>query len=1086
MNNKLLALAACIMAGVLSVLSAAVRAEDIDIFKPPTDTSSGVPNVLFMIDNSANWTSALDKKLGEACNKWPVDMEWPGTGANLPKADSDSKAGSQLCAMVYVIRKLGKDAAAGKNSGARIGVMLFNSATSTVGAYPRINFTVVNSVASADALIAKIQGITSTSGEDSTNGPVDIGRGMYEAHLWFAGKAPLHGRAMLAISKDAKRVDTSAFTADGSRYISPAADSCAKNYIVYIGNGSPNVTKSTNDNEQDLLKLTTSSAGNLTAIPVPTGISSSDRPLFDTRGDEFARALSDPDTLLGDYGGAQTFTVAVLGASSDFTANITTSPFSSWFAVMNSMGKAGTNTPSDTARYFYPASSPVGIATAIGEILDRILSENNVFASVSLPISVNTQGVFKNQVFIGMFRPDANNRPRWYGNLKQYQFYFDAPTNTLSLVDADKKAAIGTDGSVDIKARSFWTAASTFWQNSPRTSNGSDQTSDSPDGRITEAGATAQRQREQFATSQTGRKVYTCVGCADRPGGSLDLTNSARAFSTSNSSVTALLPNEVIDWTRGTNNVTGTGLPGLEEPRPTTTPATTVRPSIQGDVLHSRPAVVDYFGDGGTIAFYGSNDGTLRAIDANQDATKFPTAGQELWAFVPQEMYSKLARVRDNTPEIKYVTSIEPTATPRDYYVDGPLVVYQKTATKKVSGVDVLYNEKVILYVPMRRGGRALYAFDVTDPARPAYLWRFDTDGYSRLGQTWAEPRLTLLRGYSNPVIVMGAGYDAAAEDAKPVGATTMGDAVLVIDAFDGDLVKALTTTGMRSVPSAVTLVDTDNDRYVDRAYVGDTGSSVYRIDFETPTGTGKDHWTITRIAKFDELPYERKFLYEPDVVVTKDFVAVMIGTGNRERPLLGAFPLADKVDSGDRFFSFYDRVLAKDPSKLGSPLTVASLGSFSYDKTAKTWSGAGTDAGCSYALPWSPTGEKIVNAPITVGGRTLFSTNEPVPAPPEVTDPSAKKVCTPKFGIARTYAVPVFCEKPAFTQLLNGGLPPTPVTGLVDLGDGVIKRFLIGGAPPDASRGYDGSKSSIGTSRPPVAVESKRKRTYWYPNRER
>jgi hypothetical protein len=55
-----------------------------------------------------------------------------------------------------------------------------------------------------------------------------------------------------------------------------------------------------------------------------------------------------------------------------------------------------------------------------------------------------------------------------------------------------------------------------------------------------------------------------------------------------------------------------------------------------------------------------------------------------------------------------------------------------------------------------------------------------------------------------------------------------------------------------------------------------------------------------------------------------------------------------------------------------------------------------------------------------------------------------------------------------------------------VDLGDGVIKRFLIGGAPADPSKGYTGSQSSIGTSRPPVAVDSKRKRTYWYPNQER
>jgi hypothetical protein len=71
-----------------------------------------------------------------------------------------------------------------------------------------------------------------------------------------------------------------------------------------------------------------------------------------------------------------------------------------------------------------------------------------------------------------------------------------------------------------------------------------------------------------------------------------------------------------------------------------------------------------------------------------------------------------------------------------------------------------------------------------------------------------------------------------------------------------------------------------------------------------------------------------------------------------------------------------------------------------------------------------------------------------------------------------------------ASVDLLNGGLPSTPVTGLVDLGNGVIQRFLIGGAPPDTS--YAGSRSSIGASKPPIAVDNTRRRTYWYPNRSR
>ena len=52
---------------------------------------------------------------------------------------------------------------------------------------------------------------------------------------------------------------------------------------------------------------------------------------------------------------------------------------------------------------------------------------NSVFASASLPVSVNTQGTFLNQVYIGVFRPDADALPRWPGNLKQYKLGIVGP-----------------------------------------------------------------------------------------------------------------------------------------------------------------------------------------------------------------------------------------------------------------------------------------------------------------------------------------------------------------------------------------------------------------------------------------------------------------------------------------------------------------------------------------------------------------------------------------------------------------------------------------------------------------------------------
>jgi type IV pilus assembly protein PilY1 len=100
---------------------------------------------------------------------------------------------------------------------------------------------------------------------------------------------------------------------------------------------------------------------------------------------------------------------------------------------------------------------------------------------------------------------------------------------------------------------------------------------------------------------------------------------------------------DLINWVRGTDNAG-------DELGPTTTPTTTVRPSIHGDVLHSRPAVVNYGGSTGVVVFYGANDGMLHAVNGNQSGTG---AGQELWSFIPQEAFGKLSRLRSNFPKIR-------------------------------------------------------------------------------------------------------------------------------------------------------------------------------------------------------------------------------------------------------------------------------------------------------------------------------------------------------------------------------------------------------------------------------------------------
>ena len=66
------------------------------------------------------------------------------------------------------------------------------------------------------------------------------------------------------------------------------------------------------------------------------------------------------------------------------------------------------------------------------------------------------------------------------------------------------------------------------------------------------------------------------------------------------------------------------------------------------------------------------------------------------------------------------------------------------------------------LYASLRRGGRTIYAFDVstidTDPASPTLKWRNGcpnmaddtgcTTGFEEIGQTWSAPKVMKATGY--------------------------------------------------------------------------------------------------------------------------------------------------------------------------------------------------------------------------------------------------------------------------------------------------------------------------------------------------
>ncbi|HET9833773.1 MAG TPA: hypothetical protein VFP91_18755, partial [Vicinamibacterales bacterium] len=740
-------------------------AEDIDLYT--AGSSGGDANVLIVLDNESNWSATMDSN---------------------PPADADSVAGcggnpgSYYCAQKYaLIKLLQKTDSTGAyvvGSSVGIGLMMYGSGDNK-GGYIRFGIRKMNDTNRA-ALIALLKNMPVDDKGSSTQ---DFGYMMWEGFKYFGGgtKTPWSSTTwgpipLNGVGTGTDKRDYSGNTTIGSAYWAGAdanyaytssstnnsganppvqykapthTSECGKNFIIYVGHSN----SQSNTNNTDAQALFIGVGGSTTQA----------NPGAPTSGDEGARYLFNTDVDPNTAGTQNVITYTIGTYQPPATGQI-----ASMITTMKSMAKQGGGT-------YYDATSITKLADDFAAILAEIQGINSVFVSASLPISVNTQGTYLNQVFVGMFRPDANASPKWLGNVKQYQLKYDAATDDVRLADADGLDAIdaGT-GFVSVLARSYWTTSSTFWINwvPGKTSTASD----SKDGPEVFKGAGAQRQRTNNLTTQTSRKVYTCAidattgapNCASgllsaapfnsttldpSKAGTLAAFNYPAAWSSPSSAATDI-PN-LIAWVRGTDNLGNEGGPGG---------TTTVRPTIHGDVVHSRPVALNYGGSPPqVVVYYGSNDGLLRAVDGRQTVSG---AGDEKWAFVPPDLLSKLNRLRDESPKLALPSAAGASPSNKDYFLDGPIGAYQEGST-------------AIIYVAARRGGKFIYAIDVSDPDNPKFKFKLSTatSGMSNLGQTWSVPKVTKLRDGTTSgkvVLIFGGGYDIA-EDSGTHGTTGRG-----------------------------------------------------------------------------------------------------------------------------------------------------------------------------------------------------------------------------------------------------------------------------------------------------------------------
>lgn len=946
-------------------------ADDIDIFNNPPQ--SGLkPNVLLMIDNGANWASRY-------------------TVAGVPsKQAAVSQAIYTVASNAAMVDKV------------RLGMMLFTQGNSPEGG--KVVAAVDDFTASRQGLfkclvynrvvvdgVASCEPANGLATESSNNSP--IAKSFNEAYLYFKGNSPLSGKTDgVAQTVGVKTgngnslrlgADPAAFVGGSSPYLQPSsANACANNFIILIGTVNGTLAAGEDSGAQSLL------AGHLRRQPTQVVLNPDGN--GHNWGDEFAGFLSTAD-VVPDVEGQQSVLTYVIDVFDPAANN--NAPSQSARAYYKSVAAQG------KGRYF-TASNAEEIAAALTEILNEVQAVNSSFASASMPISMTaeTQGTNENQVYIGMFRPDRNGKPRWMGNLKRYQYAWDSNLRVPFLADASGRAAYDpVTGFINESTVSYWTSSSSYWDQIA----GYTSASDSPDGPIVEKGATGQQLRERSSE----RSVLTpCV-----------------AGSTSCSNGTALAALNLADadllgWLKGKDilNETGKDDPALP------------RPSIHGDVLHSRPAVLNYnrataTGSGEDIVvFYGSNDGLFKAVRGSD--------GAELWSMALPEQLSKLSTLYSNA------TTVDGVAVRHPYFVDGSPTDYRITST---AANGKKYISTAWLFLSMRRGGDYVYALDVSSPSSPRYKWKVQggQGDFAKLGQTWSTPKVAKVRAHmtsgdnpvSKPVVFFGAGYDAAAEDYVPNNggrpARTRGQGIYMVDADTGARIWYGTATGMDySIAGDLTLVNYSRNAegYADRIYFADTGGNIWRANIAS---NNKSNWSITKIAALGGscTPTRdedcRKFLYHPSVVIESDgTVSILIGSGDREHP--------HERTVQNRFFLVKDRGQSTALTKSDLQELTASTTTLDATLLANGWYFDLRD------------GEKVAGNALTMGGSTYFNTNTP-PTP-------SVNSCVSSLGVAREYsfsykkplAVIAYLRDVNGEVVAGGGFQPPPVPMTLKFGD--------------------------------------------------
>ena len=432
--------------------------------------------------------------------------------------------------------------------------------------------------------------------------------------------------------------------------------------------------------------------------------------------------------------------------------------------------------------------------------------------------------------------------------------------------------------------------------------------------------------------------------------------------------------------------------------------------------------------NGQRVILVGANDGQLHAFKTSN--------GSEAWSFIPPNELSRLTLIAHST---------EPSSLAHQYYIDGPVTVADAwvpstagTGTSKnasdwktlllfgegrgagtnlwssSSSCDSGFNQYYTSTYPYYCG---YYCLDVTSSLTPAFKWRlgFSSAQAPYMGAPWSRPMISrvLVGGNEKWVAFISGGVSAP-------GAANSGKGFFVIDLVDGSILwsytKANNTNMDYPMPAPPSIVDTDNDGFIDTVYLGDLGSNMWRFKLclnADGNSCGTSSWSGGRL--FDASGASGNRPIYTAAAVTRDGSSnlwVYWGTGDKTDPT--------SPSAQEQFFGLKDndRTSTRTISDIQN---ITSAGGV-YDDDSKY----------GYRILFTGQGEKMLAEPTIFGGVVYFTTFTPAVG----NDPCSQGGTASLYGInyktgAGALVIPGSTATPPRSTVIGTGIPSAPVISL-------------------------------------------------------